>query len=195
MNEIYILFLSFFLSLPGQNSQPQKIEKGSSILLVGDSLAFGLAPQFVKLSRENKYASHTHCIGGTNTMQWSQKIQEDLTSFKPKLVLVSLGTNESGFWGQFIIDHPEIYLKFVSKIRKSGARLVWIGPPALPMDKLPQQNKVRELIKMAADTYYDSESLSIQRASDQIHSTSDGYKDWMNHIWSWMAEQNIIEND
>lgn len=195
MSDFFILLFTAFVLANKPIPEPTKplIEKKSNILLVGDSLALGMSYQFIKLARENGYNPHTSAIGGSNTLQWVSKIDKELIHHKPKLVLVSLGTNESGYWGQFILNHPDIYKDFVNKINKTGAKIVWIGLPELPMNKLPQQNKVRELINNATDVYYDSTTIQIQKAEDEIHATPEGYKYWINQVWDWMVQRNIIE--
>ena len=95
------------------------------VALIGDSYAVGLGPELVKLLTEFQYEGHV----GTNTWQWAHRTGcgrcgDWLASFKPEVVLVSLGVNDGG--------EPKLsnYQAIVQNLHGLGARVVWIEPPA-----------------------------------------------------------------
>lgn len=73
------------------------------------------------------------------------KIDNLLAQHKPELVIVALGAN-------FLGGYPESWIKqkaaaFVKKIRDSGAKCAWVGPPALRTYGSLSSEKARALIK------------------------------------------------
>jgi len=163
-----------------------------TILLGGDSLGVGLCPEFKKLAKEEGYAGVCQSIGGTNTKQWSQWLPSKLSTYHPKLVILSLGTNDSGAIAKAFLDHPENIAKIVDAVNKAEAKLVWIGLPDLHKKKLPYRDQVLQLITNNVENVYDSTG-TLGQSQDQIHFTGDGYKNWMNDIWSWIKEKQILE--
>lgn len=97
------------------------------VALIGDSYAVGLGPQLDKLLLDFKYEGHV----GTSTWEWAARNRKEcgqcgdwLTSFRPHIVLVSLGVNDG--------DAPKLanYQTIVRGLQGLGARVVWIQPPA-----------------------------------------------------------------
>jgi hypothetical protein len=94
--------------------------------LIGDSYAVGLGPELAKIFPDFRYEGHV----GNLTSQWAAHSAacgtcgDWLTTFKPDVVLVSLGVNDG--------DTPNRanYQTLVSGLHGLGARVIWIEPPA-----------------------------------------------------------------
>lgn len=159
----------------------------SRLLLVGDSLAVGLAPHLKALSAEAGIAFDSLAKEGTRIDQWanSQKLQEKLRSFQPTLVLVSLGTNDE-YLSAGAPERQAPYLQaLLRNIRALAPEVAWIGPPTLPK----ATNGVVEMIRSGVPDshYYPSENLDIARGPDAIHPTARGYAAWAGSLWRWLS--------
>lgn len=173
---------------------PPLVDRGSTILLIGDSLGVGLGPEFNVLAKASGYIPAIHSKGGTVTAQWLRWVKKDLTFHKPKLVIVSLGTNDAGFNIEQIRKNSTVYARLVKEIADSGAKVVWIGPPKLSHKRLPHADEIRSIIRDSIGVpYYESQVLDIQQDQDKIHATVKGYRMWMDAVWTWMAQRNIVK--
>lgn len=96
------------------------------ISLIGDSYAVGLGPELAKLLPDFKFEGHV----GTRPDQWLShaaacgQCGDWLATFKPDVVLVSLGVNDGA------TPNPTTYQSIVSRLQSLGARVVWLQPPA-----------------------------------------------------------------
>lgn len=107
----------------------RKPEPLGRLALIGDSYAVGLGPELAKLLdgfyEGFKYEGHV----GASTHEWAARVLNgqwgtEIAAFKPKTVLVSLGVNDGS------APNADIYRSFVAMIQASGARVIWIEPPA-----------------------------------------------------------------
>lgn len=96
------------------------------VALIGDSYAVGLGPELSKLFPTFKYEGHV----GNSSAQWASHSPacgtcgDWLITFKPDVVLVSLGVNDGA------TPNLRNYNDIVSALHGIGARVVWIEPPA-----------------------------------------------------------------
>lgn len=162
-------------------------------LLGGDSLGVGLCKEFRHLAYP-KYTPICASVGGTRTNQWVQRLPGLLKKYKPAVLLLSLGTNDSGSAANHFLNHPEDINNIQVIAESYNSTLIWISPPALPDKALPFRNQVWDLIKTHVDHFYDS-SWESGQSGDRIHFTTVGYRDWMQHIWLWMIDQQIVEGE
>lgn len=168
------------------------VSPGSTVLLIGDSLAVGMTHQFKKLAIESGYTPISHAINGTTTSQWLSLVKKDIEEKKPALVIISLGTNDAAARLEWLRTHRGVFAALAKLINESGAWYVWVGPPNIDEKKLPNINEVRSIIQESICLYYDSAKLEIEKSQDGIHSTPSGYKRWMTSVWSWMKMRNIV---
>ncbi len=189
----------------GQAEKISTIGK-QKIVLIGDSLAVGLS-KFGLGARAQAagYPFAAHAVGGTRAADWAPKLygilKEEGLDDTPgivkenALVLVSLGTNDSGpDWsgnrpaavGQAMQD----IIKVVRGIYK--ADLIWIGMPPLPYQKLPNQDRIRSLISQLQTDSIDSSKMTIQKSSDMIHPTPDGYNQWAEQLWKELQRRGQV---
>lgn len=158
---------------------PAPVGPGSRVLLVGDSLAQGLALPMKQLATEAGAVFASDGRLGTLIGQWASNswLGADLAASKPTHVLVSLGTND------MLLTDPSTETaalsKLVAVLRASGASLLWILPPSMPF---PDRG-VRALIASSGLPLFRSDLLSIPRGPDGIHPTASGYAGWSAQIF------------
>ena len=139
------------------------------IALIGDSYAAGLGPELAKLFPHFKFEGHV----GTNTWQWAAHAADCgqcgdwLTTFKPDVVLVSLGVNDGA------TPDAAKYNTIVRDLHGIGARVLWIEPPA-GVDA-PAVRKV--IASLGVDTV---PAMQMPMASGGLHPQS--YGPWAREI-------------
>lgn len=155
---------------------------GSRIMLVGDSLAVGLQVPLGQLARTTGSEFAAFSQSGSTIRRWVRDAQVSATlgTFKPTVVLVCLGTNDS------LGNQPtEVLASQISEMKdwlqESGAAVVWILPP-----KLPFPERVSGAIKAAGVKTFVSANLPLPQP-DGIHSTGKGYAGWAEHIWAFLS--------
>lgn len=173
---------------------PGKPEKGTRILLLGDSLAVGMALHFQGFAREERRAFDALAVRGTTVADWlaSSRLPQVLTDFAPDMVLVSLGTNDA-----FSGKDPDVVgaegARLVELLRAAGADVVWIGAPAMPESyggrepSLDTLDVLEDSVTDAGAFYYDSTGIDIPRAADGLHSSPAGYAGWAGAVWQWLS--------
>lgn len=174
------------------------------VLLIGDSLAKGLHPSIqtrvTRLGASYLYLGE----GGTNTYQWSNykskqgaRLAEALESFKPTLVLISLGTNDEA------VRKPTLPAPYgpnfsVAKQRRphlltlqrvlARTRSIWLGPPLPDRNYYPEDRDFRDLLRQFwGQDYFDTEAVSPQKNRDRVHVTRSGNEVWASHIVTWLT--------
>lgn len=176
------------------NSPPRpQILPGSVVMLVGDSLAAGMEGRFKSLARMNGYVPVVHAINGTSIFQWNGWIKKDLEVHNPDLVLVSLGTNDAVIYDK-VRQNPNEYRKLIKTIEATGAKIVWIGPSNISRTRILKIDETRKIIRESVPVFFESEKYETPQAGDGIHSSMNGYSNWMKSIWSWIISKNIIAN-
>lgn len=168
-----------------------RIKKGLKVLLIGDSLGVGTAPHYAAQAKEAGVDFKSVAITGTRIDQWasSQELPKILQSFRPDLVLVSLGTNDAYMKGTDVVPKQRAALDKLLQLL-GDADVVWMGPPTLPN---PPSPGVVLMIQEAAGAlaprfhYFHSERLPIPRGPDGIHPTVRGYAGWAGALWHWLS--------
>lgn len=141
------------------------------VALIGDSYAVGLGPELQNIFQEFRYEGHI----GTNTAQWAShagtcgQCGDWLTEYKPDVVLVSLGINDSA-------PRQENYQAIVRALHGSGARVIWIKPPIGA--HASSYSAVRKAIDALGVATVPAPAVPM--ASDGIHPTS--YSEWAKDV-------------
>lgn len=167
-----------------------RIKPGATrLLLVGDSLAVGMAPYFQSMAQQARIPFTSLAVVGTRIDQWADNaaLRSTLQSFRPTLVLVSLGTNDEYMQGADVVSRQRGALdRLRAMITASTADLVWIGPPTLPK---ASSNGIVGMLRDAIPSadYFPSEALTLPRGPDGIHPTARGYAGWAGAIWQWLS--------
>jgi hypothetical protein len=149
------------------------------VALIGDSYAVGLGPELAKLFPEFRAEGHV----GTTTWQWANhnaacaNCGDWLTTFKPDIVLVSLGVNDGSS------PNSGHYQTLVRGIQGIGARAVWIEPPASV--NAPATRKA-----IAALGIPTVPATNTPLASDGLHPTS--YAPWAHEILQTLGRNDLL---
>jgi lysophospholipase L1-like esterase len=163
-----------------------KLTEKSRVLLVGDSMAVGLDPHMRELAGESAVEAYAgRGITGSRIDQWARSdwLESELESFRPTIVLVSLGTNDEAL-GRGAAERQAPFVdELLEKLRASGAEVVWIGPPTLPFE----EHGVSELIESRVPFYFRSAELDIPRSPDGLHPNAAGYAGWSGAVWRWLS--------
>jgi lysophospholipase L1-like esterase len=168
------------------------IKRGERLLLVGDSLAVGLAPPLGQLAKENGVLFDAVGQVGSTVKNWSTgalnvQLRQKLTA-RPKVVLVSLGTNDEALMMSQARLEIELLEPLMALIRASGAEIGWIGPPKFLPGQSFSPNGFTLAIqrRVPSADYFPSEQYDIPRGGDRLHPTVKGYAGWAGAIWQWL---------
>lgn len=174
-----------FLKISGLFYVPLSEGLRSKLLLIGDSLAFGISKHLKYALSKHQIVLLTNAIGGSSTHQWARKnwLINSLRKYEPNNVLVILGTNDSGVPSsrqQF----PKNSKKIVDTCHKYGVEnVVWATPPKIKINT----NFIYEGM-VYADVLLDYRNLVIGLERDLIHPTIKGHKIWASHIVKDLSE-------
>ena len=166
------------------------VQPGSTILLAGDSLGVGMSNRFYSLAKVSGYKPVVRAISGTSTFQWVVWIKKHLDVHKPALVLVSLGTNDAMQLAR--AKKQDVYAEISRVIEGSGAKLVWILPHRISKSRIPKIDDAREFIRSTVPLSFDSAKIDIPLSPDKVHTSTKGYESWIEEVWKWMEETNLI---
>jgi len=171
-----------------QGSVVRQRRQVGRVLLIGDSFAVGLERPLKALAQGLPFEAHT--LTSTTIPYWagSSTLAGIVDRFQPTHVLVSLGTNDEK--GQILSQDQGAIEQLLATLRRGGAVVAWIGPPALPFPRAG----ISALAQSRSDRYFPSEMLSIPRTNDGmgggglpgLHPTSAGYAAWADAIWRWL---------
>lgn len=170
-------------ALLAADSEPARAapSKLSRVVLIGDSLAVGLArPLAAELkargaelkvcARVSANAGQFTEPGGFGTLGLAAL----LSDFGPELVLVCLGTNDTAPGSSVRDKLPARFALLRSRAEAAGARVVFLGPPALPWSREPIYQAAAGARLLVAPV--------IEQAPDRIHPTPAGSAAWAKHI-------------
>lgn len=178
--------LAPWVAAVSKNSSPSAAARRA--LLVGDSLAVGLAPPMRSRFRAAGGDLDARGINSTTIDHWAQgsALAESLAQSHPALTLVSLGTNDLAAKPA---EHKRAHiLALVGRIRAAGSDVAWILPPSMPLaDRGGTRAILAEELARLSVPAFDSQKLTLPRASDGIHLTPAGYDMWAAHVVAWLA--------
>jgi lysophospholipase L1-like esterase len=163
------------------------VRPGSRLLLIGDSLARGLAPPLGALAKDHKVVFESRGITGSRLDAWakSAKLAEVIARFRPTTILVSLGTNDEYLRGDGGKRQRPYASQLWTQLDATGADVGWVGPPTLPKPTNGVTPMLRDVVP--GPSYFASDELAIPRGGDGIHPTPRGYAGWAAALWRWLA--------
>ena len=152
------------------------------VYLIGDSLGVGLLPHLKQLATRDGVKLDGAPVGGTTIPTWTNGAQYQANvagaiKWPTTHFFVSLGTNDA--LGKGVIDVAPL----VTRLRSSGARVSWIGPPNFPGSPAAVASLKRQCAALGVQ-YIDSTKISFEHAKgDKIHATPRGYATWAAWLW------------
>jgi len=168
-----------------------KLRADSRILLIGDSLAQGLNPQLKALARDERVTYEGRGISGSRIDQWAKNpwLDQTLASYQPTLILVSLGTNDAYMQGDVWERQRPALERLLDKLEASGAEVVWITPPTLPVvhNGMRVDAGFLDTLSREAPNVFDSTALNIPRGPDGLHPNVAGLAGWAGALWAWLS--------
>jgi lysophospholipase L1-like esterase len=156
---------------------PKTLPPPSRVLLIGDSLAVGLASPLKKELAPAVLEVRAHV--GSRASDWvsggkyQQELDSALGTLQPEVVLISLGTNDSAGGGTGYAKH---FKEIADWVRTNGAAPIFLGPPELPW--------ARGEIYVAAEAagFLIKAPPGLAHASDGVHLTPQGYAEWAKYL-------------
>jgi|SRR6187402_2262593 len=166
----------------------EPLPKGTRVLQIGDSFAAALGGELSKLFKDAGLRSTLEFKTASYIPNWSYEgdIPKFVSSYRPDLVLITLGANE------LEIPKPEERVKPIKHLVSSlsGRPCVWIAPPVWKPDT--------GLLKVIRDNvapcrYLDSNALvhDLPRARDKIHPSTEGRQIWAKIVFDWLAKERL----
>lgn len=182
IRSFFIALLSVLFIFPTICKADPIVKKDSKVLLIGDSLAYGLKTPLKKKAKAAEINFVVDARGGTTLHDWYEKGWAKIAIEKqhPSIVLISLGTNDSGYKKKFAIRAKQ----FVDMIQDMDITVVWILPPKMPFSVEFVWKGVWET---EATGILDSRCLDLPREKDRIHPTFKSYNKWADEIWNYLT--------
>lgn len=170
-------------SIPVLHGRGVKIGQGDRVLLIGDSLAQGMTAPFGAMASDVGVQFYGDGRVSTRLDQWLNNgwAEEVISQFQPTVVIVSIGTNDSGAVG-LLPEFASRAQALVALARSHGASVLWVEPLNLPsqFDLATVTSGIRS---SGADATFASSALDIPRGPDNIHPTMAGYAAWAAAVW------------
>jgi hypothetical protein len=146
------------------------------IFILGDSMGEGIAygMQSIKKSYHLDVQSIAKC--STTTLYWmkNHELEAKIQTYKPKIVLVILGTNE---WNGVNNGTKLRIMQLHDRLEKLDVSSIWITPP------VPNSDQFYEMVRdVYGDNAYDFRNIDLPRGPDNIHPTIKGYIVWSKAI-------------
>jgi lysophospholipase L1-like esterase len=178
------------------------VKKGDRLLLIGDSLGVGLRYPMKALAQEAGVAFDNVTQEGANMghfasesaafkgRQLGRELRAKLQSFRPTLVLVSLGTNDEAIsrynrTANVVALQGPKFEALLRLLRASAPEVAWIVPPRNSFMSTGLRQLIRD--RLGRGKYFDSEKYAIPKQPDQVHPTPKGYAGWAGLIWRWAS--------
>jgi lysophospholipase L1-like esterase len=166
----------------------EPLPKGTRVLQIGDSFAAALGGELSKLLRDAGLRSSLEFKTASYIPNWSYEgdVPKFVSSYRPDLVLITLGANE------IEIPKPEERIKPIKHLvgTLGGRPCVWILPPLWKPDtgllKVIREN-------VAPCRYLDSNALvhDLPRGRDKIHPNAEGRQIWAKVVFDWLAQERV----
>lgn len=167
-NPYYAKVLKNYYTTSSKNESTQTVSVGTGkfkILLLGDSMAQGLYPQFKSLLKQYDVAVVSKYKVGSSSKYWAnQNISKIIEDEKPNYIFVALGTNE---YQNPYFQHTD---KIINDIKQSGVSFKWIAPI---QQKAKDYNSYVSSIIGKENMFETNEDLPLY---DGVHPTQKSFK-------------------
>ncbi|MBX3198336.1 MAG: SGNH/GDSL hydrolase family protein [Labilithrix sp.] len=162
---------------PAPKKYTRVLHTGDS--MVGGGLARALGPKFE--ADGTKYRRDVIESGTIHEFSQNDHLPNVIASFKPDLVLLTLGANHV----PHSVDPEKEIGPFLPKLLKrvAGIDCYWIAPPIWK----PSQAKFNQWLSehVAPCRFYDASELEIARRPDKIHPNEKGGEVWADDFWKY----------
>lgn len=157
---------------------------GQTILFFGDSMLEGLGKRLADYAEQNGHKLHIVLWYSSTSQQWAETntLNHFIGVYNPTYIVVCLGSNE-----MFVKDLADRDKNIKQILAKMGnIPYVWIGPPNWKKD-----TGIDSLIlkNVGRKRYFDSQRLTFQRGSDNVHPTMTSASAWMDSVATWMQSK------
>ena len=172
-------------TVPASVQVPGAVAQHADVLLIGDSLAMGLAHRLMEIALREGITFASSGTKSTTIAHWLQGdvLRQHMEQFDPRLVLVCLGTNDLAGAGGAAAGHRGGEL--AAAVLRNGAAVAWIAPPVVPFPDKGFRAALEEEVQ-SRGRIFDSTKLTIERAADKVHCTPAGYRSWADAIAAWV---------
>lgn len=151
------------------------------ILFLGDSMVEGLGPRMGEYCAANGHDLTYVCWYSSTSLAWaSDTLRHYLSTERPTFVIMTLGGNEQQT--RDIERRRECVSKMVEAVGELP--LIWIATPAWNTDAT--FNAIPRSV-VGERRFFDSDRLTLKRATDHKHPTFAAAREWMDSIAAWMA--------
>lgn len=170
-------------SIRNDSIEKAKAAQPFKVLLIGDSMTELLAIRLNDYCIKNNIASQTVVWYGACSVNFGtcDTLSYFMDLYKPDYVMIALGANE--LFVPRIIENRRDYVQHIYEQVKDKP-FVWIGPPNWKKD-----TGINQLIEEVVGTghYFDSRTLTYERASDGAHPTKKSAYAWFDKIMEYLA--------
>lgn len=189
---------AILLAARSASAKPRLLGESQSILLLGDSLAYGMMSTVRQLAESNGHrfigkaceaggsgTSGCSAVVGASSAQWATEawLAPQLEQ-RPTLTIISLGTNDFKRGSSSAAQVASEAKAIVSKLQAAGSKVVWVAPPLMPFD---DSAKARDAWRATGVPWFNTVNFKLPRSGDGIHLTGAGYASWAKHLWSWLG--------
>src|SRR3972149_9096158 len=152
---VYIFILAFFIIL-FPPTPTVLINKESRILLIGDSLAFGLKKLLYQKAKQENIFLKSDARGGTTLAQWINLnwAKKNIEKHSPTIIIVSLGINDYCVIANKnkIKEHAE---KLINLAAQKNIKVVWL----IPAVKKKSSQYIYDSVKDSGAIIFDARKL------------------------------------
>lgn len=153
---------------------PQARAESIDVLLIGDSLAYQMAPHLVKVAKEKQVTLRVVAYGGSSVVQWIRKgwVRGALKRWTPRQVWISLGTNCT------LSERKKIREDIVKLVMQVDASVLWLVPPKLYFSTAYLTDALRDLELPVFSIGKLPMGWDKKHNRDDVHPTAEGYRSW-----------------
>lgn len=154
----------------------KRLPPKSTLLLVGDSYAWGLAPFVGQLCSDTGVRFEKDLFAAP-IEKWAEtgRLRNKVVKLKPHMVMVSMLSSKAP---QQLLPSLE---QLAADARCTGATFVWIRPPQRELAAA-----LRPLLDQAKIPSFHSEVLELPHAGG-AQPTVRGYAGWAGALWRWIG--------
>lgn len=155
----------------------KRLPPKSTLLLVGDSYAWGLAPFVGQLCSDTGVRFEKDLFAAP-AEQWAEtgRLRKKVVKLKPHMVMASMLSSKA----------PPQLLPVLEELaadaRCTGATFVWIRPPQRELAAA-----LRSLLDQAKVPSFHSEALDLPQVPGTGQPTVRGYAGWAGALWRWIG--------